>query len=124
MTAMRKKAYINWAALGTQVCDDRAGGRCECWGQCGQHIRKPFSSIAADNRCSARHGHADESGDWVKLTPVPLDHVPYHVELSNLLAMCQPCRRRFEASPQRDSVDEPEGLFELPDYGSKGTPTL
>lgn len=121
---MRRKTYINWAALGTQVGIDRAGGRCECWGQCGQHIRKPFSSIAADNRCNARIGHLDESGEWVKLTPVPLDRVPHHVELSNLLAMCQPCRRRFEAQAAKAVAEEPEGLFDLPGAGNEGALTL
>lgn len=114
---MRRKAYINWAALGTKVCDDRAEGRCECTGHCRGR------PSANRTRCTSRHGHVDEAGEWVKLTPVPLDGVAYHVEISNLLAMCQACRRRFEALA-RQPADEPEGLFDLPESKGGGVPTL
>jgi hypothetical protein len=98
---MRRGAPINWARITTLICDDRADGRCECAGQCGGH----------PSRCPARHGHLDEVGDWTKLFPVPLDGVPFHVEPRNLLAMCVPCRRRFEAPPK--AREEPEGLFDV-----------
>lgn len=99
---MRRNAPINWARISTRICDDRARGRCECAGQCGDHT----------SRCPARRGHADETGEWVKLVPVPLDRVEFHVEESNLLAMCVPCRRRYDALGKTRQVAEPEGLFE------------
>lgn len=120
---MRKSKPINWAALSTQICDDRARGQCECVGQCGEHLKTFPHGVTVQGRCTAKQGHLDENDDPVKLMPVPQDRVPFHVEPSNLLAMCTPCRRRFEALGK---VEEPEvdGLFDLPELKGKDIPTL
>lgn len=119
---MRRSAPINWAKITTQICDDRAEGRCECAGECGAHMITPPCACGRRNhsrcntrpvksRCTARHGRPDEVGDWTKLVPVPLDRIEFRVEPKNLLAMCGPCRKRF-AAEGKTPKEEPEGLFE------------
>jgi len=121
---MRKAKPINWNALSTQICDDRARGRCECAGQCGGHRPDALRrNNPAQSRCTAKQGHLDENDDPVKLAPVPMDRVPYHVTPQNLLAMCTPCRRRFEALGAVEK-SQAEGLFDLPEAKGKDIPTL
>lgn len=79
----------NWPAISNRIRFDRAGGRCECTGQCGHdHI----------GRCTAEHGHAHPvTGSGVVLTVAHLDHMPERCDDGNLLAMCQRCHLAYDA---------------------------
>ncbi len=74
----------NWRKISNRIRFERAGGRCECYGQCGN---------GHGGRCSALHGvEHPRTGSEVILTVAHLDHMPEHCDDDNLLAMCQGCR--------------------------------
>lgn len=84
----------NWREISARIRFDRAGGRCECSGQCGlTHPR---------GRCPALHEqpHPD-TGSVVWLTTAHLNHTPEDVRESNLLAACQRCHLRLDAGHHR-----------------------
>lgn len=71
----------------------RAGGRCECQGECGLHQPKPLP-----RRCQERQG---EPARWAKgtivLTVAHLgDPSPENCADDNLKAMCQRCHNRYD----------------------------
>ena len=75
----------------------RAGGRCECQGECGLH------STTGPRRCEERHG---EPAKWAKgnvvLTVAHLgDPSPENCADDNLKAMCQRCHLRYDAPQHR-----------------------
>lgn len=85
----------NWAAISRYIRFIRAGGRCECQGECGLHH---------DRRCTERHGDkALWAGGKVILTVAHLDHVPEHCDESNLLAYCQRCHLRYDREYHRET---------------------
>jgi hypothetical protein len=66
----------------------RAGGQCECTGQCGLH---------RGNRCLERDGQAAQwANGQVVLTVAHLNHYPPDCRDENLLAMCQTCHLRYD----------------------------
>lgn len=72
---------------------ERAGGRCECEGECGLHRTNP-----GPRRCEERNG---QPAKWAKgkivLTVAHLDHQPENCDPGNLKAMCQRCHLRYDA---------------------------
>ncbi len=79
----------NWPAISRAIKDDRAGGRCECEGECGRGTHT--------GRCPNRHGHpAYETGSLVVLTTAHLDHTPENCDPDNLRAMCQGCHLHYD----------------------------
>ena len=84
----RSRYPKNWDAVSHEVRFVRAGGRCECNGECGMP-----GHIAAGGRCQNRHGSPSVygSGKTVVLTTAHLDHTPENCERENLKAMCQGC---------------------------------
>ncbi|MFF1593122.1 hypothetical protein ACFVY0_34135 [Streptomyces sp. NPDC058286] len=79
----------NWPEISTRIRFERAGGRCECSGQCGlEH---------SGGRCLALHGqpHPD-TGSEVLLTTAHLNHTPEDVRDEVLLAVCQRCHLRID----------------------------
>jgi hypothetical protein len=79
----------NWAALSRWVKVDRAGGRCECEGECGRGTH--------DGRCPNVHGEpAYGTGSKVVLTTAHLDHTPENSDPTNLRAMCQGCHLHYD----------------------------
>lgn len=84
----------NWREISAWIRFDRAGGRCECSGQCG--LTHP------GGRCPALHDqpHPD-TGSAVWLTTAHLNHTPEDVRDSNLLAACQRCHLRLDAGHHR-----------------------
>lgn len=85
----------DWPAISYRVRVIRAGGRCECTGQCG---RSHVGEVAGETRCGARNGMMHPvTGSWVVLTTAHLDHVPEHCDELNLLAMCQACHLAYDA---------------------------
>lgn len=71
----------------------RAKWRCECDGRCG----RPSDHLDGAGRCVNRQGEpAHGTGSKVVLTVAHLDHVPEHLSLSNLMAMCQGCHLHYD----------------------------
>ncbi|MFJ2745881.1 hypothetical protein ACIO3O_40195 [Streptomyces sp. NPDC087440] len=79
----------NWPEISARIRFERAGGRCECSGQCG--LEHP------GGRCLALHGqpHPD-TGSQVLLTTAHLNHTPEDVREEVLLAACQRCHLRID----------------------------
>lgn len=78
-----------WADISKSIRFDRAGGRCECEGECGRGTH--------DGRCPNRHGEpAYGTGSRVVLTTAHLDHTPEHCDPENLRAMCQGCDLHYD----------------------------
>jgi hypothetical protein len=81
----------DWKVISAAV-KARAGGQCECEGECGLHRTTP-----GPRRCEERHG---EPAKWAKgrvvLTVAHLDHQPENCDLSNLKAMCNRCHLRYD----------------------------
>ena len=84
----RRRYPPDWRTISDRIRIERAGGRCECTGQCGLH---------RDRRCEERHG---EPARWARgkivLTVAHLDHQPENCDEANLLAMCQRCHLRYD----------------------------
>ncbi len=106
--ADRDRYPENWDALSRFIRDERAGGRCECTGECDDQHR--------GGRCNARDGARVQrwkpdpawwaedppmSGAWhppitIVLTVAHLDQTPEHNDDGNLLACCQRCHLRID----------------------------
>jgi hypothetical protein len=79
----------NWPQISKAIRFDRAGGRCECAGECG---------TGHGGRCKARHGDPHPvTGSTVVLTTAHLDREPRNCDPANLRAMCQRCHLRYDA---------------------------
>ena len=82
----------DWAAISHRIRHERAGGQCECLGQCGSRHHPTRA------RCTALNGQPHpSSGSRVVLTVAHLDHQPEHNDDANLLAMCQACHLAYDA---------------------------
>lgn len=78
----------NWPAISKRIRFDRAGGRCECKGECRSGHK---------NRCRAEHGKPHwMTGHKVVLTTAHLDHTPENCDEKNLLAMCEKCHLSYD----------------------------
>lgn len=99
----RGRYPANWASIAVGIKVNRAGGRCECTGQCGRGTHA--------GRCLNRHGEAPydapvlpqtldgsepQADRMVILTVAHLDHTPEHCHPDNLLAMCQGCHLHYD----------------------------
>jgi hypothetical protein len=84
----------NWPEISARIRFERAGGRCECSGQCG--LEHP------GGRCPALHEHIHpDTGSEVLLTTAHLNHTPEDVREENLLAACQRCHLRIDHGHHR-----------------------
>lgn len=78
----------DWPVISHRIRFERAGGRCECEGECG---------IDHGGRCDARHGLPHPvTGSKVVLTTMHLNHVPEDCDDANLKAGCQRCHLRYD----------------------------
>jgi len=78
----------DWKEISERVRFDRAGGLCECLGECGRH----------KGLCAAVHGEPHhDTGSKVVLTVAHLDHQPENCDEDNLKAMCQRCHLAYDA---------------------------
>ena len=77
----------NWPTISRRIRFERAGGRCECIGECGRHWGV---------RCWCWHGRESQTGALVVLTVAHLDHTPENCDDANLRAMCQGCHLRYD----------------------------
>lgn len=83
----------DWKAISARIRFERAEGRCECDGRCGEHYGR---------RCTARHGEPHPvTGAKVVLTVMHLDHDPTNNDDANLMAGCQKCHNRYDAPMRR-----------------------
>ena len=77
----------DWGAFSRSIRFDRAGGRCECEGECGRGTH--------DGRCPNTHGHpAYGTGSNVVLTVAHLCHTPECRE--HVKAMCNGCHLHYD----------------------------
>jgi 5-methylcytosine-specific restriction endonuclease McrA len=81
----------DWPEISNRIRFERAGGRCECDGECG---------INHGGRCEARHGEPHPiTESIVVLTTAHLDDPdPENCADENLKAMCQRCHLNFDAA--------------------------
>lgn len=96
----RKKYPPEWEEFSEAIRFKRAGGRCECRGECGIEHQA--------DRCSRRNEEITPRGTRVVLTVAHLNHdtgvcrcdprcaIPAHV-----LAMCQGCHLRLDRPRHR-----------------------
>lgn len=85
----------DWPAFSDHIRFTRAGGRCECAGQCGRGTH--------DGRCPNLHGRlAYDSNAVVVLTVAHLCHTPECRE--HVLAMCQGCHLHYDRAHHAESA--------------------
>ena len=89
----RKRYPSDWPAISRRI-RDRAGGQCECAGECGLHRTHP-----GPRRCLERQG---QRAAWARgvivLTVAHLNHDPQDCRDENLKAMCQRCHLRYDTA--------------------------
>lgn len=79
----------NWAEISHRIRFVRAGGRCECEGECGRSSHR--------DRCQNWHGDVSENGrGTITLTTAHLDHTPENCDDANLRAYCNGCHLRYD----------------------------
>lgn len=112
----RDRYPTNWREISDRIKFERAGGRCECRGECG----RPYDHLDRDERCRNRHGEpAYGTGSTVVLTTAHLDHTPENCDAGNLRAMCQGCHLHYDrahhaetrAARRRAELDGHDTLF-------------
>ena len=102
----RAKYPADWKQISARIRFERAGGRCECDGRCGEDH---------EGRCSALHGEAHPgTGAKAWLTVMHLDHDPTHNDPTKMMAGCQRCHNRYDAPMRRRGTAErrPLPLFD------------
>lgn len=103
----RSKYPPDWKDISARIRFDRADGRCECDGRCGEDH--------SGGRCAAEHGKPHPvTGSTVVLTTMHLDHDPTNCDDDNLMAGCQKCHNRYDAPKRRRGIAErrPLPLFD------------
>lgn len=87
------KYPANWRDLVAAVAA-RAGGRCECQGECGR--------CRPGERCPClNHQPSPVTGRKVTLTTAHLDHDTTHNDLTNLRHLCNGCHLRYDRNFHR-----------------------
>ncbi len=138
----RARYPSDWPLISLRIRRARAGGRCECAGECGTDHRAELRTLdpateALDTlllaeqfgpdlgRCLAEQRRAHPvTGSLVILTVAHLDHTPEHCDDSNLRAMCQRCHLAYDADHHRMTraaaaaaalLNQMTPLFDLPE---------
>ena len=105
----RDKYPANWKEISARIRFERAGGRCECDGRCGDDH---------GGRCTAENGkkHPVTRANVV-LTTMHLDHDPTNSDDANLMAACQKCHNKYDAPMRRRGIADrrPLPLFDWRD---------
>ena len=99
----RKRYPADWPEISRRIREERAGGRCECRGECGtEHLGEMLSDSwmtwpAREKRCAAvNYEEHPVTFSRVVLTVAHLDHTPENCDDGNLLAMCQRCHLNLD----------------------------
>jgi len=80
----------NWKEISNYIRFERAGGRCECIGECGLHT--------TTGRCIERHStEAQYAKGRIILTVAHLNHIESDCREENLKAMCNSCHLRYDS---------------------------
>ena len=99
----------DWPKISRQIRFERAGGRCECRGECGsthpvpEHPwSAPAGYVPGEKRCPRTHGAIltnvrTRAEMRVVLTVAHLNHDPGDCRDENLRAMCQACHLTYDA---------------------------
>lgn len=94
----RDRYPANWREISERIRFGRAGGRCECEGECGRgHL----------GRCSRRQGdrlRMEIDSPTVVLTTAHLDHTPENCDPANLKAMCQGCHLHYDRAHHAETA--------------------
>ncbi len=97
----------DWKAISLRIRFERAGGRCECEGECGADHTADNPYINMTKRCEAKHGEPHPlTRSKVVLTVAHLDHTPENCDDDNLKAMCQRCHNKLDAPMRRRGIRE------------------
>lgn len=84
----RQRYPANWPEISHRIRFERAGGRCECQGECGHDH---------SGRCEAKHGLPHPvTGSKVVLTTAHRNHTPEDCRDEVLFAACQRCHLSFD----------------------------
>lgn len=115
--ARRPAIPVDKGKITTAVVTDRAKMQCECTG-CDHR-----------GRCTARQSksHPNRLGLLTQLMIVFLDYNPGNWQLTNLKAVCQPCRKAHEDAKPKPEALRPEfggSLFAADPVKRRETPTL
>jgi len=87
----------NWHEISEYIRFDRAGGRCECEGECGLH----------EGRCEAEHGKPHPvTGSRVVLTTAHRDDDVNNNDPENLFAACQRCHLVYDKNLHAEHAQE------------------
>lgn len=111
MPMNRSKYPDDWEQISQYIRFERAEGRCECTGQCGDHHglrcnaphlvvvgrlkRMPSVWLPWEQIDELEYGAYDQVR--IVLTTAHLDHDPMNSDGKNLLAACQQCHLRYDA---------------------------
>ncbi|WP_234326323.1 hypothetical protein [Streptomyces sp. NRRL S-337] len=93
----RRRYPADWPEISLSIRTGRAGGQCECLGECGRGTHH--------GRCPNRNARpAYGTGSTVVLTVAHLDHTPEHCDPANLRAMCQGCHLHYDQDHHRQTA--------------------
>lgn len=104
----------DWAEISAAIKWGRAGGRCECEGECG--------SGRHQGRCEAVHGQPSPyTGSPVVLTTGHRNHDPSDCDPANLAGWCQLCHNNYDRDHRRETrrnarLAVPGTLFSAEDF--------
>lgn len=112
----RDRYPADWRRISERIRFGRAGGRCECRGECGiDHRAEAESASWPRDRCRAVHETPHPvTGSAVVLTVAHLDHTPENVDPANLRAWCQRCHNTYDAPMRRRHARRRAGQLDLP----------
>jgi hypothetical protein len=98
MPVDKKKYPWNWREFSAVIRFLRAGGRCECSGECGLH-----RTTGGPRRCVEVHGEAAKfARGTIRLTTAHLCKCdPLCAEAAHVKAMCQRCHLRVDVGLHR-----------------------
>lgn len=126
----RARYPADWPAISLRI-RERAGGRCECFGDCGRdHDEEACAESVpyVEARCEAQNGRPHPvTGSKVVLTVAHLNHTPEDCRDVNLLAMCQRCHLKYDAAHHAETraarkaaelSAQMNTLFDLPPEGT------
>ncbi|MER7369665.1 hypothetical protein [Nonomuraea wenchangensis] len=83
---------VDWPQISHRIRFERAGGFCECAGECRTHA----------GPCPAVHGEAHPvTGSRVVLTTAHRNHTPEDCREDNLFAACQRCHLGYDRDLHR-----------------------
>lgn len=87
----------DWPEFSRSIRFERAGGRCECEGECGRGTH--------EGRCPNVHGKtAYGSKSTVVLTVAHLDHTPETRDEKKVKAMCQGCHLHYDRDHHKQTA--------------------